>query len=163
MNPIPCLSVRERANKSKSKIQSLEQMAFEIPLDQIKELQFLLRKEVNLSWYEPEKEDPFTPPKLPSVAETIAGLDPSPPYLRCKHCKAKLLRGLQSSICIFCGTNPLQDLPPDPIKFKDTVGYRFLLDSLQLDGSVNSWLTLFILMFYILGKLVSEFNFIVLP
>ncbi|XP_028785617.1 uncharacterized protein LOC114741507 [Neltuma alba] len=110
-------------------------MAFEIPLDQIKELQLLLRKEVNLPWYEPEKEDPFTLPKLPSVAETIAGLDPSPPYLRCKHCKGKLLRGVQSSICVFCGTNPQKDLPPDPIKFKDTVGYRFLLDSLQLDGS----------------------------
>lgn len=110
-------------------------MAFEIPLDQIKELKLLLRKEVNLSWYEPEKEDPFTLPKLPSVAETIAGLDPSPPYLRCKHCKGKLLRGVQSAICVFCGTNPHKDLPPDPVKFKDTVGYRFLLDSLQLDGS----------------------------
>ncbi|KAI9073012.1 hypothetical protein K1719_045045 [Acacia pycnantha] len=110
-------------------------MAFEIPLDQIKELQLLLRKEVSLSWYEPEKEDPFTLPKLPSVSETIAGLDPSPPYLRCKHCKGKLLRGVQSSICVFCGTNPHKDLPPDPIKFKDTVGYRFFLDALQLDGS----------------------------
>ncbi|KAK4286281.1 hypothetical protein QN277_002860 [Acacia crassicarpa] len=110
-------------------------MAFEIPVDQIKELQLLLRKEVSLSLYEPEKEDPFTLPRLPSVSETIAGLDPSPPYLRCKHCKGKLLRGVQSSICVFCGTNPHKDLPPDPIKFKDTVGYRFLLDALQLDGS----------------------------
>ncbi|KAF7823156.1 mucin-21-like isoform X1 [Senna tora] len=110
-------------------------MAYEMPLDQIKQLQVLLRKEVNLSWYEPEKEDILTLPKLSSVAETIAVLDPSPPYLRCKICKGKLIRGLQSSICVFCGSNPHKDLPPDPIKFKDTVGYRCLLDSLHLDGS----------------------------
>ncbi|XP_020238960.1 uncharacterized protein LOC109817999 [Cajanus cajan] len=110
-------------------------MAFEMPLDQIKQLRVLLRKEANLSWYDPEKEENLALPKLPSVAETIAKLDPSPPYLRCKNCNGKLLRDLQSSVCVFCGTNPLRDLPPEPIKFKNTIGYRWLLESLQLDGS----------------------------
>ncbi|RDX85397.1 hypothetical protein CR513_33416, partial [Mucuna pruriens] len=110
-------------------------MAFEMPLDQIKQLRMLLRKEANLSWYEPEKEENLALPKLPSVSETIRKLDPSPPYLRCKNCNARLIRDVQSSVCVFCGTNPLKDLPPEPIKFKSTIGYRWLLESLQLDGS----------------------------
>ncbi|QHO03257.1 Dentin sialophosphoprotein, putative [Arachis hypogaea] len=110
-------------------------MAFEMPLDQIKQLQILLRKDANLSWYDTEKNDQLSLPKLPSVAETVANLDPSPPYLRCKNCDGRLLRGVQSSICVFCGANPHKDLPPEPIKFKDTLGYKWLLDSLQLDGS----------------------------
>ncbi|KAK7362085.1 hypothetical protein VNO77_04185 [Canavalia gladiata] len=109
-------------------------MAFEMPLDQIKHLQILLRKEANLSWYQPEKEENLALPKLPSVGETIAKLDPSPPYLRCKNCNGRLLRGVQSSICVFCSTNPRKNLPPEPIKFKNTIGYRWLLESLQLDG-----------------------------
>lgn len=110
-------------------------MAFEIPVDQIKHLQILLRKEANLSWYHPEKEENLPLPKLASVAETVVKLDPSPPYLRCKNCNGRLLRGVQSFICVFCGSNPHKDLPPDPIKFKNTLGYRWLLESLQLDGS----------------------------
>ncbi|CAK8561571.1 unnamed protein product [Lathyrus sativus] len=110
-------------------------MAFEISVDQIKHLQILLRKDANLSWYQPEKEENLPLPKLASVAETVAKLDPSPPYLRCKNCNGRLLRGVQSFICVFCGANPHKDLPPDPIKFKNTLGYRWLLESLQLDGS----------------------------
>ncbi|TKY58781.1 dentin sialophosphoprotein [Spatholobus suberectus] len=110
-------------------------MAFEMPLDQIKQLRMLLRREANLSWYEPEKEENLALPKLPSVAETIAKLDPSPPFLRCKNCNGRLVRDLQSSVCVFCGTNPHRDLPPEPVKFQNTIGYRWLLESLQLDGS----------------------------
>lgn len=95
----------------------------------------LLRNQANLSWYEPDKEETVPLPKLPSVAETIAKLDPSPPYLRCKNCNGRLIRDLQSSVCVFCGTNPHKDLPPQPIKFKTTFGYQWFLQSLQLDGS----------------------------
>jgi hypothetical protein len=130
-------------------------MAFEIPLDQINHLQILLRKNANLSWYQPEKEENLPLPKLSSVSETVAKLDPSPPYLRCKNCNGRLLRGVQSFICVFCGTNPHKDLPPEPVKFKNTVGYRWLLESLQLDGSV-----LFIsrLHFYIVFVLIQLFR-----
>jgi len=107
-----------------------------MPLDQIKQLRILLRKEANLSWYEPEKEENLALPKLPSVSETIAKLDPSPSYLRCKNCNGRLIRDMQSFVCVFCGTNSRKDLPPEPIKFKSTIGYRWLLESLQLDGSV---------------------------
>ncbi|KAL5063101.1 hypothetical protein RYX36_024838 [Vicia faba] len=110
-------------------------MAFEIPLDQIKHLQILLRQQANLSWYHPEKDENLPLPKLASVTETVAKLDPSPPHLRCKNCNGRLLRGVQSFICVFCGANPHKDLPPDPIRFKNTLGYRWLLESLQLDGS----------------------------
>lgn len=113
-------------------------MAFEMPLDQIKQLQILLREKASLSWYQPEKEGNLALPKLPSVAETVSKLDPSPPNLRCKNCNGRLLRGLQSFMCVFCGTNPHEDLPPDPIKFKNSIGYRWLLESLHLDGSVLS-------------------------
>ncbi|KAE9606378.1 hypothetical protein Lal_00013580 [Lupinus albus] len=111
-------------------------MSFEIPIEEIKQLQISLRKQANLSWYQPPQNDHrFVLPKLPSISETLDQLDPSPPYLRCKNCNGRLLRGLHSSICVFCGTHPHQDLPPDPIKFKDALGYRWLLDSLNLDGS----------------------------
>ena len=123
------------ANRENPKFETLT-MAFEMPLDQIKQLQILLRKDANLSWYDPE--DHLALPKLPSVAETVAKLDPSPPYLRCKNCSGRLLRGVQSSICVFCGANPYKDLPPEPIKFRNTLGYKWLLESLQLDGSVIS-------------------------
>lgn len=111
-------------------------MAFELPIDQIKQLQILLRKDANLSWYNPENDENLPLPNLHSVAETVAKLDPSPPYLRCKNCNGRLLRGVQSFICVFCGANPHKDLPPEAIKFKNTLGYRWLLESLQLDGSV---------------------------
>ncbi|ESW25858.1 hypothetical protein PHAVU_003G071200 [Phaseolus vulgaris] len=110
-------------------------MAFEMPLEQIKQLRILLRKEANLSWYEPEKEENLALPKLPSVSETIAKLDPSPSYLRCKNCNGRLIRDVESFVCVFCGTNSRKDLPPEPIKFKSTIGYRWLLESLKLDGS----------------------------
>ncbi|KAI5340284.1 PREDICTED: dentin sialophospho [Prunus dulcis] len=107
-------------------------MAMEIPTDMIKEVQISLRREAKMSSYDPDD----TPlPNLPSVEETIADLDPSPPYLRCKHCKGRLLRGVQSLICAFCGREHCKDLPPDPINFRDTFGYRWLLKSLSLDGS----------------------------
>lgn len=95
----------------------------------------LLRKEANLLWYESEKEETLPLPKLPAVAETIAKLDPSPPYLRCKNCNGRLIRDLQSSVCVFCGMNPHTELAPEPIKFKTTIGYRWLLEALQLDGT----------------------------
>ncbi|TQD79311.1 hypothetical protein C1H46_035148 [Malus baccata] len=104
----------------------------EIPMDVIKQVQISLRKEANMSSYDPDD----TPlPNLPSVEETLAELDPSPPYLRCKHCKGRLLRGVQTLTCVFCGRELCKDLPPDPINFRDTFGYRWLLQSLSLSGS----------------------------
>ncbi|KAM1059426.1 hypothetical protein TB2_023723 [Malus domestica] len=90
-------------------------MAMEIPMDVIKQVQISLRKEAELSSYDPDD----TPlPNLPSVKETLAELDPSPPYLSREHCK---------------------DLPPDPINLRDTFGYRWLLQYLSLSGS-RPWL-----------------------
>lgn len=107
----------------------------EIPFDQIKQLQISLRKQANLSSYYPEDDDVLLP-NLPSTEEAIAALDPSPPYLRCKHCKGRLLRGVQSFICVFCGTEACNDVPPDPINFRNTIGFRWFLGSFSLDGSV---------------------------
>ncbi|TQD77424.1 hypothetical protein C1H46_037041 [Malus baccata] len=107
-------------------------MAMEIPMDVIKQVQISLRKEAELSLYDPDD----TPlPNLPSVKETLAELDPSPPYLRCEHCKGRLLRGVQTLTCVFCGREHCKDLPPDPINFRDTFGYRWLLQYLSLSGS----------------------------
>ncbi|KAB2613584.1 hypothetical protein D8674_035900 [Pyrus ussuriensis x Pyrus communis] len=104
----------------------------EIPMDVIKQVLISLRKEANMSSYDPDD----TPlPNLPSVEETLAELDPSPPYLRCKHCKGRLLRGVQTLTCVFCGRELCKDLPPDPVNFRDTFGYRWLLQSLSLSGS----------------------------
>ncbi|XP_015881178.3 uncharacterized protein LOC107417123 [Ziziphus jujuba] len=112
-------------------------MAMEIPFDQIKQLQISLRKQVNLSSYDSpnDDDDNVSLPNLPSTEEAIAALDPSPPYLRCKHCKGRLLRGIESFICVFCGTETCKDVPPDPINFRTTIGYRWFLNSFNLDGS----------------------------
>ncbi|XP_062009425.1 uncharacterized protein LOC133726002 [Rosa rugosa] len=107
-------------------------MAVEIPTDAIKQLQILLRKQAKMSSYDPD-DTPLA--NLPSPEETISELDPSPPYLRCKHCKGRLLRGVASLSCVFCGAETCKDLPPDPINFRNTLGFRWLLKSLALDGS----------------------------
>lgn len=105
-------------------------MAFEIPTDLIRQTQVSLRKEAGLASYDPN--DPSIP-NLPSLEEAISGFDPSPPYLRCKRCKGRLLRGLQSILGVYCGRP--NEITPNPISYKSTFGYRWLLESLGLDGS----------------------------
>ncbi|GFY97558.1 dentin sialophosphoprotein-like protein [Actinidia rufa] len=107
-------------------------MEFQIPTDLIRQVQISLRNHAGLSSYDPD--DP-TLPALPSLRQVVTGLDPSPPYLRCKHCQGRLLRGLQSVICVYCGNRQQKDVPPDPIAFKSTFGYQWLLQSLDLDES----------------------------
>ncbi|KAJ4950943.1 hypothetical protein NE237_027775 [Protea cynaroides] len=107
-------------------------MASEIPISLIREVQIAIRKEAGLASYDPD--DPSLP-DLPSIKELISEFDPSPPYLRCKQCKGRLLRGLQSIVCVYCGASQRKELPPDPLPFKTTFGYRWLLESLNLDGS----------------------------
>ncbi|PSS16129.1 Dentin sialoprotein [Actinidia chinensis var. chinensis] len=107
-------------------------MEFQIPTDLIRQVQISLRNHTGLSSYDPD--DP-TLPGLPSLRHVVAGLDPSPPYLRCKHCQGRLLRGLQSVICVYCGNRQQKDVPPDPIAFKSSFGYQWLLQSLDLDES----------------------------
>ncbi|KAF5195961.1 dentin sialophosphoprotein-like protein, partial [Thalictrum thalictroides] len=68
-------------------------MAIEFPSELIQQLQISLRKEAGIPCYNPED---VSLSDLPSVREAIEGLDPSPPYLRCKQCHGKLLRGIQS-------------------------------------------------------------------
>ncbi|XP_047334151.1 uncharacterized protein LOC124937865 [Impatiens glandulifera] len=107
-------------------------MAFGIPSDLIRQVQTLIREEVGLSSYDPL--DPALP-TVPSLRESIASFDQSAPSLRCYHCKGNLLRGLQSSICVYCGKFQPKDVLPDPINFKSTCGYNWLLHSLDLNGS----------------------------
>lgn len=109
-------------------------MALDIPEDLIKRVQISLRREANLASYNP---DDTSLPKLPSLQQTLSQLDPSPPYLRCKHCKARLLRGIQSLICVFCGRHHHLDPIPEPLVFRNTFACRWFLDSLDLDGSVR--------------------------
>lgn len=101
----------------------------EFPTDLIHQLQTAFRKEAGIPSYDPTLGD------LPSMPEAIQGLDPCPPYLQCKQCRGKLLRGLQSIVCIFCGAQQQTQIPPDPIPFKSTIGCSWLLQSLDLDGS----------------------------
>ncbi|XP_010265478.1 PREDICTED: uncharacterized protein LOC104603202 isoform X1 [Nelumbo nucifera] len=107
-------------------------MAFEVPTSLMRELQIALRKEAGLCSYDPD--DP-SPPELPSIEELMAELDPAPPNVRCKECRGRLLRDIQSMVCIFCGAQQRRDVLPEPISFKDTFTCRWLLESLDLDGS----------------------------
>ncbi|XP_050208066.1 uncharacterized protein LOC126657427 [Mercurialis annua] len=109
-------------------------MAYEIPYDQIRELQISLRKQAGLASYNPDEED-ISLPNLPSIKDAISQLDPSPSYLRCKHCNGRLLRGVNSIICVFCGRQQNKEVPPDPVQFTSTFGCRWFLHSLDLDGS----------------------------
>ncbi|XVE78435.1 hypothetical protein DITRI_Ditri13aG0144900 [Diplodiscus trichospermus] len=104
-------------------------MAVEIPNDLITQLQISLRKQANVSSYDPNDS---SLPALPSFPNSIS----ESPDRRCLYCKAHLLRGSDSLLCVFCGkpqTN--SEAPPQPIKFKSTSGYRWFLNSLNLDGS----------------------------
>ncbi|XP_056171207.1 uncharacterized protein LOC115679986 isoform X2 [Syzygium oleosum] len=107
-------------------------MSLDVPRDAVKRLQMALREEAKIPSYDPD--DPSIPP-LRSYEESISGLDPCPPHLRCKHCGGRLLSGVGSAFCVFCGKEQLGGVPPDPVNFRSTRGYRWLLDALQLDGS----------------------------
>uniref|UniRef100_A0A7N0TB56 DUF7815 domain-containing protein n=1 Tax=Kalanchoe fedtschenkoi TaxID=63787 RepID=A0A7N0TB56_KALFE len=108
-------------------------MSLEIPTDVIREVQKQIREQLGLGGYDPD--DPSLP-SLPAVEDVIAELDPSPAYLRCKRCKGRFLSGVQSLFCVYCGAERHDpEVPPEPIKFKSTIGYRWLLDALKLDGS----------------------------
>ncbi|KAL7592329.1 hypothetical protein Lser_V15G34760 [Lactuca serriola] len=107
-------------------------MDFDMPTDLINQSQIGFRELAGLSSFNPSD---TTLPSPPTIEASISTLDPSPPYLRCKYCQGKLLRGLQSLICIYCGEHQKKDLHPDPIPFNSTSGYSWLLQSLNLHGS----------------------------
>ncbi|GMH12038.1 hypothetical protein Nepgr_013879 [Nepenthes gracilis] len=108
-------------------------MAYEFPSDLLVQVQILLRREAGLEYYNPSDSSSLSNP--PTLEEAIANFETSSDCLRCKHCKGALLRGSQSIICVYCGREPDKEFPPEPISFKSTVGYRWLLESLGLDGS----------------------------
>ncbi|KAJ8758676.1 hypothetical protein K2173_000397 [Erythroxylum novogranatense] len=104
-------------------------MALEIPYDLINRLQISLRKEACFSSHDSSL------PDFPSPQHAVSQLDPSPPYLRCTHCNARLLRGVNSIFCVFCGRQPSTHVPPPPINFTSTLASRWFLNSLDLHGS----------------------------
>ncbi|KFK40369.1 hypothetical protein AALP_AA3G364700 [Arabis alpina] len=111
-------------------------MATEISLDLINQLKISLRKQAKLSSFDPIADYSSVSSNLPTATEAISELDASAPYLRCRNCKGKFLRGIESLICVFCGKQlRTSDNPPDPIKFTSTSGYKLFLTSLNLDGS----------------------------
>ncbi|KAL9262019.1 hypothetical protein AKJ16_DCAP10499 [Drosera capensis] len=107
-------------------------MRRQIPLDLIHRLQISLRAESNLKF--PSHSDPAN---LPSLEEFIANFDSDDGGARCGDCKGRLLRGSESMICVYCGRGQgdARELKPGRIGFNGTVGFRWLLESLGLDGS----------------------------
>ncbi|KAI3993928.1 hypothetical protein MKX01_002941 [Papaver californicum] len=112
-----------------------------IPISLIKQLQISLREEAGVpSSYDPQNPslsfDHLHSSSSSSLSDILGKFDPSvPSYLRCKQCRAPLLRGLKSIVCTFCGVQVKKDIPPDPIPFKSTHSYKWLLESLDLNGS----------------------------
>lgn len=103
-----------------------------MPENLIDQVQISLRKEALLEFFNPN--DPSIPPP-PTLEEAIAGIGTSDDPFRCKHCKGEFLRGSESIICVYCGHGQQQEFPPEPIAFKSTLGFGWLLQSLRLDGS----------------------------
>ncbi|KAL9258170.1 hypothetical protein AKJ16_DCAP20715 [Drosera capensis] len=107
-------------------------MRRQIPLDLIHRLQISLRADSNLKF--PSHSDPAN---LPSLEEFIADFDSDDGGVRCGGCKGRLLRGTESMICVYCGRGlgDVRESKPENIEFIRTVGFRWLLESLGLDGS----------------------------
>ncbi|KAK9053324.1 hypothetical protein SSX86_029957 [Deinandra increscens subsp. villosa] len=97
-------------------------MDFDVPTDLLNQAQIGFREAVGLSSFHRKLTN------LPSIST----LDPS---LRCQFCQGKLLRGLHSLICIYCGEYQKNDLDLHPISFSSTHGYNWLLQSLNFNGS----------------------------
>ncbi|KAF5758821.1 hypothetical protein HanRHA438_Chr16g0746271 [Helianthus annuus] len=107
-------------------------MDFDTPSDLIHKAQIGFKQAAGLSSF---NRNDTTLPSISTVEASISSLDPSPPYLRCKFCHGKLLRGLQSLICVYCGEYQKKDLDPEPISFSSTHGYSWLIQSLNFNGS----------------------------
>ncbi|OVA06226.1 hypothetical protein BVC80_819g7 [Macleaya cordata] len=108
-----------------------------VPTSLIRQVQISLREEAGIpSSYDPHDPALFDLPysSFP-LSEILEKFDSTPSYLRCKHCRGPLLRGLQSIVCVYCGAQQRKQMPPDPIPFKSTFAYAWLLQSLDLDGS----------------------------
>lgn len=127
-------------------------MEVEFPFGTIHQLQISLRKGTNIPSYDPTD---ASLPGLPSVEDSIYRPDPPPPFLRCKNCKGRLLSGINSLFCVFCGKEQRIDAPPDPINFRSTTGYKWLLESLHLDGSVSSSFAVFFFWVGVVEEAVS--------
>lgn len=113
---------------------SIAMARYQVSENLIDQVQILLRREALLESFNPN--DPSIPPP-PTLKEAIAGIGTSDNHFRCKHCKGGLFRGSESIICVYCGYGQLQESPPEPIAFKSTLGFGWLLHSLRLDGSVS--------------------------
>ncbi|KAK9056771.1 hypothetical protein SSX86_024134 [Deinandra increscens subsp. villosa] len=107
-------------------------MDFDLPTDLIAKTQIGFRESAGLSSFD---RNDTSLPSVSTVEASISALDSSPSSLRCRFCQGKLLRGVQSLICIYCGEFQKKDLLPDPISFKSTHGYSWLLQSLNFNGS----------------------------
>ncbi|KAI4378270.1 hypothetical protein MLD38_015770 [Melastoma candidum] len=105
---------------------------FSIPAELFDRLRHDLRAQSGIPSYDPTipSVSHLTPPE-----SSIAGADPSPSHLRCNNCKGRLLRGVDSSFCVFCGEERFGDAIPDPLQFRDTMGCAWLLEALGVDGS----------------------------
>lgn len=108
-------------------------MAPDYPSDLIQDIKIRLREAAGVPSYDPSD---AALPSVPSVADAVAALDPTlPDYVRCKRCHGGLFRGINSTLCIFCGAEQRGDGISRTISFNSTAGYRKLLQSLDLDGS----------------------------
>ncbi|KAL0916696.1 hypothetical protein M5K25_014225 [Dendrobium thyrsiflorum] len=108
-------------------------MAPDYPSDLIQDIKIRLRQAAGVPSYDPD--DPAVR-SFPYVADAVAALDPTlPDYLRCKRCHGGLLRGFNSTLCIFCGAEQRGEDFARTISFNSTAGYRKFLQSLDLDDS----------------------------
>ncbi|XP_076913120.1 uncharacterized protein LOC143571627 [Bidens hawaiensis] len=99
-------------------------MELDVPTDLINESEMGFREAVGLSSF---NRNDTNLPSICTIEASIASLD-----RRCEYCSGKLLRGLDSLICIYCGE--YQTTNPEPISFNSTHGYTWLLQALNFNG-----------------------------
>ncbi|KAK9676427.1 hypothetical protein RND81_11G076400 [Saponaria officinalis] len=123
----------KKRHKPQSRPQKMS--TYDVSADLINKVQILLVREAGLPSFKPSDQ---SPPSILQHAISTVGSN-SDDVLQCDSCTGELLRGFDSIICIFCGCFPskLRNLPSprQPVNFTSTLGFRWFLRSLSLDGS----------------------------
>ncbi|XP_057530575.1 uncharacterized protein LOC130808995 [Amaranthus tricolor] len=106
---------------------------YEVSTNLIDQVQILLKKEAGLETFN-SNDHSLDCLSSSFLNDAILGSNASVDVIRCNDCKGKLLRRSESIICVYCGMFQHRDFATNPMSFKSTIAFQWLLQSLGLDG-----------------------------